>query len=90
MNANLSAIYKNWTLTIYHQYTGKVYTLADNSDFLPDYHLDHLQVYRTFKTKKLSGHTFVKVNNILGVNYQVIAQFPLPQQNFELGWKIVF
>jgi len=90
LNASVKASYKNWTLAIYHQYTGKVYTLTDNSDFLPAYHLDHLHVYRTFKTKNLSGHAFVKINNILGVNYQVIAQFPLPLQNFELGWRVAF
>ncbi|MFK7981794.1 MAG: TonB-dependent receptor plug domain-containing protein [Saprospiraceae bacterium] len=89
-NAQLKAIYKNWTFAFYHQYTGHVYTLVDNSDFLPAYHLDHLHVYRTFKTKQLTGNAFVKANNILGINYQVIAQFPLPQQNFEVGWSIGF
>ena len=90
LNVHLTANYKNWTLALYHQYTGHVYTLVDNSDFLPAYHLDHLHVYRTFKTKNITGNAFVKANNILGVNYQVIAQFPLPQQNFELGWRIGF
>ncbi len=90
LNANLKASYKDWTLVIYHQYTGKVYTLVDNSDFLPAYHLDHLHIYRAFKTKKIAGNAFVKMNNILGINYQVIAQFPLPQQNFEIGWRTIF
>ncbi len=89
-NATVSAVYKDWTLVFYHQYTGKVYTLVDNSDFLPAYHLDHLHLYRTFKIRKLSGHAFVKLNNIFGVNYQVIAQFAMPQRNFEIGWKIGF
>lgn len=89
-NATLSAVYKDWTIAFYHQYTGKVYTLVDNSDFLPAYHLDHLHLYRKFKTKHLGGNAFVKLNNILGVNYQVIAQFAMPSQNFEIGWKVGF
>ena len=89
-NANLRATYKDWTLAFYHQYTGKVYTLADNSDALPAYHLDHLSIYRNFKTKNLAGNAFVKFNNIFGVNYQVIAQFPMPLRNYEVGWKVGF
>ena len=89
-NATVSTVYKDWTLVFYHQYTGKVYTLVDNSDFLPAYHLDHLHLYRTFKIRKLSGNAFVKLNNIFGVNYQVIAQFAMPQRNFEIGWKVGF
>jgi len=87
-NATLRATYKDWTLAFYHQFTGKVYTLVDNSDFLSAYHLDHLYVYRNFKIKKLRGNAFVKFNNIFGVNYQVIAQFPLPLRNYEVGWKV--
>ena len=90
MNVSIQAIYKEWTLAFYHQYTGEVYTLSDNSDFLPAYHLDQLHLYKKFKTEKLAGSGFVKFNNIFGVNYQVIAQFAMPRQNVEIGWTLLF
>jgi len=90
LNASIQAIYKSWTLAFYHQYTGQVYTLSDNSDFLPAYHLDHLHLYRKFKTEKLAGSGFVKFNNVFGINYQVIAQFAMPRQNLEIGWTLTF
>ena len=88
LNMMLQANWKDWTLAFYHLYTGKVYTLKDNSESLPAYHLDHLFLYKRWKASNLEGNVFVKANNILGVNYQVIAQFPMPQRSFELGWKI--
>ncbi len=88
LNFTMQANWNNWTLAFYHLYTGKVYTLVDNSDSLPAYHLDHLFLYRKWKAKKVAGNIFVKANNIFGVNYQVIAQFPMPLRSFELGWKV--
>jgi len=89
-NASLQANWRDWTFSVYHLYTGKVFTLSDNSDFLPAYHLDHFAVFKKIKIRKVRGDVFGKVNNIFGVNYQVIAQFPMPLQNYELGWKINF
>ena len=90
LNTSIRGIYKDWTLAFYHQYTGKIYTLSDNSDALRAYHLDHLHLYKTFKTKKLNGNAFGKWNNVFGVNYQVIAQFAMPRQNVEIGWTLIF
>lgn len=90
LNVILKVNYKDWIVAFYHQYTGKVYTLADNSDFLPSYHLDHLHFYRNFTFRNLKGNAFVKFNNIVGVNYQVIAQFAMPMRNYEIGWKVEF
>lgn len=90
LNASLQLSWKSWTLALYHIYTGKVYTLADNSAFLPSYHLNHLFVYKRFESKSWKGNAFIKLKNIFGVNYQVIAQFPMPRQHFELGWQVGF
>ncbi len=88
LNLTIQANWNNWSLAFYHLYTGKVYTLADNSESLPAYHLDHLFLYRNWKAAKVAGNVFIKANNIFGVNYQVIAQFPMPLRSFELGWKV--
>lgn len=90
VNTSLQANWKDWTFSVHHLYTGKVFTLSDNSDFLPAYHLDHLSIFKKIKIRKLEGHVFGRMNNIFGVDYQVIAQFPMPLQNYELGWKIHF
>ena len=88
LNANIQAHWNNWALAFYHQYTGKVFTLTDNTRALPDYHLDHISLYRNWTSKNFKGNVFVKVNNIFGVDYQVIAQFPMPMRNYEIGWNI--
>ena len=90
LNATLQANWKDWTLAVHHLYTGKVFTLSDNSDFLPAYHLDHLSIFKKIKIRKVEGQVFGKASNIFGVNYQVVAQFPMPIQNYELGWKVLF
>lgn len=90
LNATLQAEWKDWTLAYYHLYTSKVYTLFDNSDALPSYHLDHLYLYKKFGKQQLKGTAFVKFNNLFGVNYQVVAQYAMPKQNFEIGWQIGF
>ena len=88
LNLTLQANWKDWTLAFYHLYTGKVYTLKDNSESLPAYHLDHLFLYKNWTYRNLKGNVFVKANNIFGVNYQVIAQFPMPLRSYEIGWKV--
>ena len=89
-NAVLLMVYKDWTLSYTHQYTGKVFTLSDNTDFLPAYHLDYLSLYKKLRINDLEGNAFVKFNNLFGVNYQVIAQFAMPRQHFEVGWTVGF
>ena len=88
LNVTLQANWKDWTMTFYYLYTGKVYTLKDNSESLPAYHLNHVFLYKKWTINKREGTVFVKANNILGVNYQVIAQFPMTQRSFEFGWKL--
>lgn len=63
-------------------FTGKRYTTAENDNSLPGYTLTSLQAGYKIKAGINSFDFNLKIENTFGVNYEVIAYYPMPGRSF--------
>ena len=71
-------------------YTGKRYTTIENDTSLPGYTLTSLQAGYKIKAGISSFDFNFKAENIFGVNYEVIAYYPMPGRSFLLSLTYQF
>lgn len=82
--------WKKFNFTYSHQYTGKVFILADHSADLPAFQIGDLQLGRSFSTKKWQGKIQFSIRNIWNENYQTVVSRPMPGRYYELQMSINF
>jgi vitamin B12 transporter len=82
--------YKGYGIRYLHNYTGWVYTQADNKDFINAYWIGNVILSKTYFVKKMSVNLLFKINNVWNKPYQVIAYRPMPGRNFEIGMSIQY
>jgi outer membrane cobalamin receptor len=71
-------------VSLTHSFAGRRYTKADNSEWLPPYHLTSANVVTSVRID--SRRLFVKaeVNNVLDKDYEVFQYYPMPGRNFRI------
>jgi outer membrane cobalamin receptor len=77
-------IYATWRSNI----TGKRYTTADNSKFLPAFFVNNVSSGINYDNKWGVMDVNLEIMNLLNVDYQTIAYYPLPGRTYML--KIMF
>lgn len=87
INSVIRLNYKLYYFSWITSFTGRRYTTSDNSEYLPDYALNNLIAGTTFKTGKNSFDISIRIDNILNVNYQAIAYYPMPGRTLYLSIK---
>ncbi len=89
--ASLQAQYriKSFFLNIGMNYTGSVFTTADNAidNQLPAYVLFNSTLAYAFNFKNHSGELSIKVLNLTNKTYQVMENRPMPLRNFQIAFK---
>ncbi len=78
LKINFGSFYLSWTTS----YTGKRFTEADNSMYLPGYTLNNSIIGVKIASGKNNFDLNLKVDNVLGTTYQTIAYHPMPGQSF--------
>jgi iron complex outermembrane receptor protein len=81
--AGLQFQYYRFYLRSVNTYTGPVFISTDNSQSLPGYFIPNLEAGKDFVIKKFDIGLAFRVNNIGNVQYQAVAQHPMPGRNFE-------
>ena len=71
-----------WKFQIIPSFTGKVFTLADNSSSLPSYWLFHTNLEYQWNP---SWNLHFMINNLFNKKYEVIIQRPMPGIHFSGG-----
>jgi iron complex outermembrane receptor protein len=66
-------------------HTGKRFTDADNSRYLPPFTVADLDIGIKMATRKTLTDIRLGVDNIFNIDYQNIAYYPMPQRNFILS-----
>ena len=84
LNISYGKIYTAWI----SEYTGKRYTTADNSRYLPAYFLNNIIAGLKLNLKKIHIDTNLTVINLFNANYQTVAYYPLPGRYYSL--KLLF
>jgi len=75
---NFRSFYYSWTVS----FTGKRYTDADNTHYLPGFILNNSIIGIKIKSGKNSFDLNLKADNIFGTTYQTIAYHPMPGRSF--------
>jgi iron complex outermembrane receptor protein len=75
--------YRNFYLRSVNSLVSRVFTSADNVQFLPEYFLTNLEVGKEFIIGKCEIGISFRVNNLANTHYQNVAQHAMPGRNFE-------
>jgi iron complex outermembrane receptor protein len=78
------SLYSSWSTV----FSGKRYTTSDNSYFIPYYLINNITVGYRQALKNNSFDVNLNINNLFGVNYQSVANYPMPGQIYSV--KILF
>ena len=87
-NLNLDYLYKKWQISYNLSYNGKVYTTTSNTEFVPGFYLSDIQVSKSFSQKKFK--LSLTVNNLFNKKYQIVANRPMPNINYQLNLLFKF
>lgn len=82
----ISVKYKqNSTLSYHHNLTSQSFVNNENTEILPLFHLGAIELSHRFLWKDAAIRLYGKINNIWGADYQVVANRPMPWQQFLVG-----
>jgi vitamin B12 transporter len=84
-NSNFSISYKSLIFIYSYSYTGYRYLTTDHSEYLEPFSLSNIFFSKAFKAKKQDLNFFARINNLLNIQYQVMAFRPMPGRNFQIG-----
>jgi iron complex outermembrane receptor protein len=87
-NASFSLSYKNIYTQWMAGFTGKRYISVDNSEYLREHLINNLTTGIKFNFRSSMLDINFNIVNLLNVNYQTIAYFPLPGRMYNL--KVLF
>lgn len=90
VNSNISVGYSKTILTYYHQYIGYRFTTSDNTSWLSPYHYSSLRLNTTINLNQSTIVLFAACNNLINKNYNIIANRPMPLQNYEVGISLQY
>ncbi|MCI5081198.1 MAG: TonB-dependent receptor, partial [Saprospiraceae bacterium] len=80
--------YRDWQLFYQQNYTGQVFTTIDHSDGLGAFSLGDLRLAKAFNWKRNKWLLYASVRNIWDVDYEVVAQRPMPGRMLEFGLQL--
>ncbi|MCX6249066.1 MAG: TonB-dependent receptor plug domain-containing protein [Bacteroidetes bacterium] len=71
-------------------YISERYTSPDNSTYMPGYYLSNIILGKNFQLKKITLSLQLNLNNLFDLDYQSIANRPMPGRNYALMLKFNF
>ena len=78
-----------WYVAYQQEWAGRTYTQSDNSDWLPGFTVGALHVSRNWRREPFSGRLYVKLENLWGEKYELVANRPLPGRFYRVGVNIL-
>ncbi len=82
--------YKRFRLACTYNYVDYRYTTASNTQFLNPYHTLGLDFSKTVLLQHVVVKTYFQFNNFTNESYQIIAFYPVPGKNFQVGLTVNF
>jgi vitamin B12 transporter len=82
----LGNLYSSWATV----FSGKRYTATDNSHSLPYYLINNASIGYRLPLNYNSIDINFNVNNLFGVNYQSVANYPMPRQSYMIKLLLQF
>lgn len=85
LNSSISLSFKGFNLQYQHHFTSQRFTTNDHLAALPSFDLGNIRLTKVWTLPKQILTAQAQVFNIWGVDYQIVAQRPMPWQQFEVG-----
>ncbi len=85
-----SLIYKTWQLNYSFIYVGERYHSSANirEDYEQPWYTHDMAIIKNFKLKKCDMRLSAEINNLLGQDYEVVLNYPMPKRNYKLAFSI--
>lgn len=90
VSGSIFLCYKSLRIKYNQSYTGKRYTIADNSLKIDPYTVANICIEKSFGGQSYSIKSFVRIDNIWNEEYQVMAWYPMPLRSYQIGVSILF
>jgi len=81
---------KSFCFSLLHNYVSQRFVTTDNSEFLPSYHLFHLNASYAIEFGNMSCHLFSQINNLTNQTYHVVLRRPMPMRTWQTGIQFDF
>lgn len=82
--------YKTYAVGMQLQYTGKVFIDRNNEVYMPDFTTANFYIEKHIKLKTTAMDLAFRIDNISDVDYQVIANRPMPGRAFYIDLNVHF
>jgi outer membrane cobalamin receptor len=90
LNSTLTAEKSGFLASYNFTYTGIRYTQSDNTAYMPAYNLSNLIFQKSFYLKKIVLSLQVEINNLFDLDFQSIANRPMPGRYYTGTLKFRF
>jgi iron complex outermembrane receptor protein len=90
VNSTLSISWYGFYVSEIFCYISERYTSPDNSTYMPGYYLSNIIFGKNFHLKKITLSLQLHLNNLFDLDYQSIANRPMPGCNYALTLKFNF
>jgi iron complex outermembrane receptor protein len=80
--------YKDFRLRWRTSLNSKVYTSTDNTTYMPGFSLSNLDITFTTVMKEFTAGFNLGLDNVFDIDYQVVANQPMPGRTFHLGLSL--
>jgi len=87
VNSTLSLSWKKFYLSYNFMYTSRRYTGTDNETYMPGYNLSNIFFGKHIHLKKFVLSLQLEINNLFDLDYQSIANRPMPGRNYAIVLK---
>jgi iron complex outermembrane receptor protein len=89
-SSGLSFNLRRFCISVLHNYVSERFVTTDNSEFLPSYHLFHLNASYSIEFGSMSCNLFSQLNNIGNETYHVVLRRPMPMRTWQAGIHFEF
>ena len=89
-NSTLSVEKYRFFLSYNFSYTSKRYTGYDNVAYMPAYSISNIFFGKNFILNKFALSLLIQINNLFDLDYQSVANRPMPGLNYSVTVKIKF
>ena len=82
--------YRSWQLNYSFIYVGERYHSSSNipTEYEQPWYTSDMTLSKKFDLGKIRLRTALEVNNLLGQNYDVVLNYPMPKQNYKLSLTV--
>ncbi len=89
-SAIVNVAYKGWALNYCFTYVGERYNQQENIryNYEQPWYTNDLSLVKAFHVKAVNMKVTAEVNNLLGQDYEVVLNYPMPKRSFRVGITI--